>query len=851
MKKHLFKWIAFLLAIILTVPLLPADTAFVSAAAKPAMSVDSKTVIGINQEFKLSIKNLPKTGIKSASWSSTNKKVATVNGGEVTSVGRGTATIKCKITYKSGKVITPACKVTVKIPATAIKISNAQDDVANNSRQVIAVGDTYDFNSALTPANADNSITYAISNNEIATVDSNGIVKGVKPGFVTLTARAKLAKPKDYKNNLDNILDIKDSINLEIVTKTAKVTSVELLDTTTIKVTFDEAIDEKTVLGADKKLLSNISIVTKSDKNGVIASSLGTLTGSLSSDGKILTISTSGYFNGLYGIRFSYNILTKKDSQPLMDYYKELSLYDTEAPSYKNYTIDDTGLIANIHFSEAMNFSGLKVVDVAQVSGTATAKSSTISRLSQKANYKASDDSKSLSIDLTQISTLDRDKQFRVVFSGLKDRAGNYPANDRITAFLATDTKPKAQARVVSIVRTDGNTLTATFSRAIQTPGNILLSNGMSINGIVNDKNTYQVTYTLDSSSAKLTGMQDVQIGYWDSFNVNTSDSSANTYVTMKVNFTYITELPELIDYQFTVDNYNGEAVYNLLLFYNKEVTLLERSGEFKARLVSSGKSSSDNYIGYTANADGTIVTVVLDKGDMNEAGTYTITIPEDFIQDEYGNTNIDTAVKLVNADGSSTALPRPRAVVQSSDDASVIFVTFGNKLDEDSAQNAGNYNVSGAVVESAELTDNTTTGATVKLKLMADSVNESTRYSITISGISGYHNSYTVMEPYTTFVYLRENAGPGKGNAVYTSPDKIIITFNETILGTASFTVMQNGVDLVDSCIISGKRIIITLDDKPVANQPMEIIPTSSNRITDAFGNLSDIGTYNITPAN
>ncbi len=487
---------------------------------------------------------------------------------------------------------------------------------------------------------------------------------------------------------------------------------------------------------------------------------------------------------------------------------------------------------------------------MAQVSGTTTAKASTISRLSQKANYKASNDSKSLTIDLSMMSTLDRDKQFKVVFSGLKDRAGNYPDNDRITAFLATDTKPKAQARLVSLVRTDGNTLTATFTRAIQTPGNILLSNGMTINGTVNEENTYQVTYTLDSVSAKLTGMQDVLIGYWDSFNVNTSDTSANTYSTVKVNFTYITELPELIDYQFTVESYNGEAVYNLLLFYNKEVTVLERYGEFKARLVTTGGTSSyDNYIGYTANADGTIVTVVLDKDDMNDGGTYTITIPEDFIQDEYGNTNIDTAVKLVNADGSSTALPKPRAVVQSSDDASVIFVTFGNKLDEDSAQNVSNYNVSGAVVESAVLTDNTTTGATVKLTLMADSVNESTKYSITISGISGYHNSYTVMEPYTTFVYLRENEGPGKGEAVYTSPDKIIITFNETILGTASFRVMQNGTDLVDSCIISGKRIIITLDDKPAANQPMEIIPTSSNRITDAYGNLSDIGTYNVIP--
>lgn len=848
MKKHLFKWIAFLLAVILTVPLLPANTAFVSAAAKPAMSVKSKTVIGLSQEFKLAIKNLPKTGIKSTSWSSTNKKVATVYGGEVTSIGRGTATIKCKITYKSGKVITPSCKVTVKIPATAIKISNAQDDTTNNSRQVIAVGDSYAFDCALTPANADNSITYDINNKEIATVDSKGIVKGVKPGFATLTARAKLAKPADYKYNLDNILDIKDSINIEIVTKTAKVTGVELLDTTTIKVTFDEAVDEKTILNADKKLMSNISIITKSDKNGVIASSLGTLTGSLSSDGKTLTISTSGYFNGLYGIRFSNNVLTK-DHQPLMEYYKELSLYDTEAPAYKNYTVDDTGLIATIHFSEAMNFSGLKVVEVTQVSSNTAAKSSTISRLGQKTNYKASNDSKSLSIDLSQISTLDRDKQFRVVFSGLKDRAGNYPANDRITAFLATDTKPKAQAKLVSIVRSDGNTLKATFTRAIETPGNILLSNGLTINGTVNQEDNHQVTYTLDSASAKLTGMQDVLAGYWNSFNVITSDTSANTYTTVKVNFTYITELPELIDYQFTVETYSGEPVYNLVLFYNKEVTVIERNGEFKARLVNGGTSSYDNYISYTANADRSIVTVVLDKEDMQEGGTYTITIPEDFIQDEYGNTNIDTAVKLVNADGSSTALPKPRAVVQSSDDASVIFVTFGNKLDEDSAQDESNYNISGAVVESAVLTDNTTTGATVKLTLSSDSINESTKYNITISGISGYHNSYTAMEPYTTLVFLRENEGPGGGAAVYTSPDKIIITFNETILGTASFRVMQNGSDLVDSCIISGNKIIITLDDIPASGQLMEIIPTSSNRITDIHGNPSNIRTYSITP--
>lgn len=850
MKKHLLTWKLFLLAMILSITILPV-TVTVSAAAKPAMSVTSKTVIGIGQEFSLTIKNMPKTGIKSVKWSSTNKKVATVYGGEVTTVGKGTTTIKCKITYKSGKVITPTCKVTVKIPATAIKITNAQDDPTNNSRHVIAVGDTYDFNAVLTPSNASNYITYSISDKSIATVDKRGVVKGIKPGFVTLTARAKLKKPADYKNSLDQVLDIKDSINIEIVTKTAKVTNVELIDTTTLKVTFDEPIDEKTVLDSNKKLLNNISITTKSDKNGVIATSLGTLTGELSSDGKVLTITTSGYFNGLYGIRLTSNIRTKKDSQPLMEYYKELSLYDKEPPTFKGYTVDDTGLIVTINFSEAMDFSGLKVVDVSLASGTSALRASTISRLSQKSSYKASNDGKSLIIDLTDMSSLDRDKQYRVVFSGLKDRAGNYPAGDRITAVFGTDTKPKAQARLVSLVRTDGRTLTATFTRSIQTPGNILLSNGMTIYGVVKEDNNKQVTYTLDSESAKLTGMQEVRIGYWDAYNVNPSDTSANTYTTVKVNFTYISgNLPELENYQFVVDRNNGEVVYTLLLYYNKEVTLLSKTGYFKARLVTStGTSSSNYYIDYTATAEGTLVTVVLDKDDMIDSGTYTITIPEDFIQDEYGNTNLDTSIKLVNADGSSTALPKPRAVVQSTDDPSVIFVTFGNKLDEESAQNVSNYSVDGATVVSAVLTDNTTSGATVKLTLSPDSITETNKYTITISGIKGYHNSYTEMEPYTTFVYLRENTGPGSGTATYVAPDKIYITFNENIYGNASFKVMQNGKDLVDNCVISGKRIIITLDDKPVSGVAMEIIPTSSNQIRDAYGNTSTIGTYTIIP--
>ncbi|MGB8452970.1 MAG: Ig-like domain-containing protein [Anaerocolumna sp.] len=849
MKKCLLKWNAFLLAIIIALTMLPIDAVSVFAAAKPAMSVASKTVIGENQEFKLSIKNLTKSNVKSSSWYSTNKKVVTVSDGYVTSAGKGTAYIKCKITYKNGTVIIPSCKVTVKIPATAIEITNAQDDISNNSRQVIAVGDTYDFNSKLTPANADNYITYTISNTDYATVDKKGIVMGKKPGFVTLTAKANLTKPADYKNLLDKVLVLKDSINLEIVSKTVKVTSVELTDTTTLTVTFDEAIDEKTLLNDNKQLLNNITITTKSDSNGVIASALGTLTGSLSSDGKTFIIKTTGYFNGLYGIKFSGNIQTT-DSEPLMEYYKTLSLYDTEAPEYKNYTIDDTGLIASINFSEAMNYTGLKIEDVEQASGSSTAKASTITRLSQKSNYKASDDGKSLTIDLSLMSSVDQDKRFKIVFSGLKDRAGNYPDNDRITAYLATDTTAKPQAKLVSLVRTDTNTLTATFTRAIETPGKVLLSNGEVINGTVDEDNTKQVTYTLDSDSAKLTGKQEVNIGYWDSYNVKTSDDSADDYKEVKVNFTIVTTVPELSDYELFVETDDGESIYSLILTFDKEVTLLDDDGTFIARLVTDdGDVYNDYIIGYTADADDTIVTVVLDSDDLDQAGTYTITIPEEFVEDDYGNTNLEETVKIDNTEGSSTALPKPKAIVQSDDDASIIYVTFANQLDEDTAEDVGNYDIEDADIKSAELIDNSSGGATVELTLEEGCITKTSKYSVTISGITGYHSTYTEMEEYEALVTLHENTGPEIEDYDYTYPDTITITFDETLAGTASFQVLQDGVDLVEYSKISGKKVIITLEDKPTMDEEVEIVPTSYNHITDKYGNEAEIDSESLVP--
>jgi hypothetical protein len=289
-----------------------------------------------------------------------------------------------------------------------------------------------------------------------------------------------------------------------------------------------------------------------------------------------------------------------------------------------------------------------------------------------------------------------------------------------------------------------------------------------------------------------------------------------------------------------------------LVLTYDKDVTLVDDDGVLTAKLVTDdGDVFTDYDISYEADEEDNIVSVILDSDDMDESGTYTITIPEEFVKDDYGNTSLEETVKVTNSGSSSSALPAPKKIVQASDDASIVYVTFAAKLDETTAEDVDNYEISGADIISAELTDNTSSSATVELKLEAGSITETSKYNVTVKGITGYHNTYTEMEEYTTQVSLHENVGPEIEDIDYTYPDIIKITFDEDIEGKASFQVMQDGVDLAEKSEISGDKVIITLEDKPTLDEAVEIIPTQYNDITDEYGNSASIGTESIVPTN
>lgn len=118
---------------------------------------------------------------KTVTYSTSNSKVATVSSsGKITAKGGGTATITAKA---GGKTAT--CKVTVTVAQTGIAASG-------NTSKSVEMGGSLKLKIAKVPSDAtdDYSVTWSVADANVATVSSNGTVKGIAVGETTVTAKS-------------------------------------------------------------------------------------------------------------------------------------------------------------------------------------------------------------------------------------------------------------------------------------------------------------------------------------------------------------------------------------------------------------------------------------------------------------------------------------------------------------------------------------------------------------------------------------------------------------------------------------------------------------------------------------
>ena len=147
----------------------------------------NKTNITLNDGMNYTLKPTftpSNTTTKTCTWTSSNKKVATVSSkGVVTAEGPGTAVITCK-TKDTGKIA--KCTITVK----EVKPSSVSLD---KSYYQVDYKKTIQLKATVSPENAsDKTLIWKSSNPDYASVSSKGVVTGLKSGkTVTITVTTK------------------------------------------------------------------------------------------------------------------------------------------------------------------------------------------------------------------------------------------------------------------------------------------------------------------------------------------------------------------------------------------------------------------------------------------------------------------------------------------------------------------------------------------------------------------------------------------------------------------------------------------------------------------------------------
>lgn len=135
-------------------------------------------LIGVGEKIKVTATPNPATSTeKKFTWTSKDASIASVNNeGEVTGVAAGSTIILVKTTGGSVEYL----YVTVQDQVKGLKL--------NHTTRTVTKGKTATLKPVFTPANVSNkNVTWASSDESVATIDKNGKVKGIKGGATIIT----------------------------------------------------------------------------------------------------------------------------------------------------------------------------------------------------------------------------------------------------------------------------------------------------------------------------------------------------------------------------------------------------------------------------------------------------------------------------------------------------------------------------------------------------------------------------------------------------------------------------------------------------------------------------------------
>jgi len=270
----------------------------------------NKTSASINIGNSITLNNTitPRGAVNNITWSSSDKSIATVNqSGVVKGIKNGTATITAKTI--NGKTAT--CKVTVKTPVVAVTGISL-----NKTSLSINVNDMFTLTATITPSNATNKkIDWSSDNPSVATVDSNGKIKGIKAGTANITAKSNNGKPATCKVTVKTSEVAVTGISLSATNKTVDISEIVTLSAT---ITPSNATNKKVIWSS-----SDPSIAT--------VNSNGTVIGLKANLPVKITAKTNNNKSATCTVTFVFDGDTYTDS-----FGRQFRIYKQNNPKWKN-----------------------------------------------------------------------------------------------------------------------------------------------------------------------------------------------------------------------------------------------------------------------------------------------------------------------------------------------------------------------------------------------------------------------------------------------------------------------------------------------------------------------------------
>lgn len=438
-----------------------------------------------------------------------------------------------------------------------------------------------------------------------------------------------------------------------------------------------------------------------------------------------------------------------------------------------------------------------------------------------------------------------------------------------VTSFIVSDTS--TAPKVAEVDQTDDYTLEIEFTKKLAFEPTVTAKNGgvdivADVQLDPEDDTIAIVTLDKDLADEMYDDGDDV-------FNVALTVSSyqalSNDMYGDKYTTTFKLELDSTAP--VLVAGYNKADGYNFELRFNEVINAVGEPSDIIVVDEDGVRLAVDSiYEGLDTDSDPELTVLVIEMVDTIDAGTYTITVAADTVEDESenGNKAFTTTVKesadadeinYVVADGNDDEILISFYEEYDAEEEDLVGVEMGS-----SALVAANYKIDGAALPAGtSLYFTSTAKDQVLIELPSSSVTDGNEVVLSISNkvLGADGEEIDSIQLYQIVDGLKDNVKPVLESAEKTNSNTITLTFSEDVMGSVAvdpdtlkvdfatdFKVTVNGVEIaISEVYVKGDlydEVVFTTKFAYNTNQPVVVEVVDNDFVTDEFDNAITTGT-------